>query len=373
MDRNLLVTRTSTILNVTDYESLTEYIKNLRPTGEMKSPTHSPLLHAMFTDNIRSKINFKNLVNTQRFVNSADENQWSDRHSRDFIQITSKELSRSMISISNKKIAAKATNNAYCILARVALTPQRISHIEGLPDRACPICFVETGRAETNNQFHIYNDCVTSRFMKKFLRLTWYNHEDIFINVSTESYYLLLPNMQVDKTMNGKQKSKLNKYVHMSFICSHFIVRNLINNVKITSSWTALKRMITHHFRILIDKSIHNKFPPEFFQDERISRIPRFKEGPPWKKFPIQMTNRIFQTLQEDQARVNKQYTLLRNLGLTDEYDKLRTCPDQIRMTRIQKSYNQGLALIASEIGATSAQIQTMKADFHVFWSEWDY
>ena len=124
-----------------------------------------------------------------------------------------------MVSISNEKISAKATNNAYCLLARVTLTPQRISHIEGLPNRVCPICFVEKGRDERNDQFHIYNNCVTSRFMKRFLPLSRYNHDGIFINMSTESYYLLMPNTQFDKTLNGKQKSKLNKYVHM-FMCA---------------------------------------------------------------------------------------------------------------------------------------------------------
>ena len=76
---------------------------------------------------------------------------------------------------------------------------------------------------------------------------------------------------------NGHNRQKHRKYVHMSFICPHLINKNLVNNVQTISSWTAMKRFLNYHFRISLNKSIWHKFPPEFFDYEKISLLPKFK------------------------------------------------------------------------------------------------
>ena len=210
--------------------------------------------------------------------------------------------------------------------------------------------------------------------MRKFLYHTWYKHAGIFINTDEESYYMLNRNMHIDVRTNGKTLSlKHKQYVHLSYICSHLITKKLINNTATTASWTALKRFINHYFRISLNKAIWHKFPPEFFEYDRISSLPSFKHGPPFKSYPVQMTNYLYEKLLPDEERINKLHRILKEHNLTGDYDDAKTQPGMETMRQLQIRNNQLMALIASENKADSTEIAEMKMEFLIFWAADDY
>ena len=270
-------------------------------------------------------------------------------------------------------LAARATNNAYYILTRLSLSPHRTALIEKRQDRACPLCFTQLGIIEVNDQLHNFYNCLTAQFMKKFLYYAWFKFAGIFMNTDIEGYYMLDTKTQIDRKMNGKNGPKYKKYVHMSIICAHLISKNLVNNVKTTSSWSALKRLINYQFRISIKKSIWNKFPPEFFDYDKISLLPKFKQGPPWKEYPIQMTKHLFEKLHPEEERIKKLHQILRHHGLTYDYENSKKQPEMDRLRHLQIRCNQAVALIATELNVSSDQIRTMRNELSIFWAADDY
>ena len=149
--------------------------------------------------------------------------------------------------------------------------------------------------------------------------------------------------------------------------------QKIINNTATTASWTALKRFINHYFRISLNKAIWHNFPSEFFEYDRISSLPSFKNGPPFKSYPVQMTNYLHEKLLPDEERIHKLHRILEEHNLTDEYDNERTQPGMETMRQLQIRSNQLMALIASENRADSTEISKMKMEFLIFWAADDY
>ena len=377
MDRKLLVTRAQADIDLNTYKLFAQYISTahkelLRPQTELEIPSHSPSLQSIYIGNTKSKTSFKRLINRVRFqhTNEILTNQLTSRHLRDNIHVTPKQLANTISSISATELSARATNNAYYILTRLSLSPHRIALIEKRPDKACPLCFKELGITERNNQYHNFFSCLIPQFMRKFLYYTWYKHAGIFINVDEDSYYMLNINMHMDTKTNGKAISKKNrKFVHLSYICSHLITKKLINNPATTSSWTALKRFINHHFKLALNKSTWHNFPPEFFHYDRISSLPSFKNGPPFQPYPVQMTNYLHDKLLPEEAKIHRLHQLLEEHNLTEEHHNEQTQPAMETMRQIQVKNNQLMALIASEINANSTEISHMKMEFKIFWA----
>ena len=377
MDRKLLVTRAQADIDLNTYKLFAQYISTahkelLRPQTELEIPSHSPSLQSIYIGNTKSKTSFKRLINRVRFqhTNEILTNQLTSRHLRDNIHVTPKQLANTISSISATELSARATNNAYYILTRLSLSPHRIALIEKRPDKACPLCFTELGISERNNQYHNFFSCLIPQFMRKFLYYTWYKHAGIFINVDEDSYYMLNINMHMDTKTNGKAISKKNrKFVHLSYICSHLITKKLINNSATTSSWTALKRFINHHFKLALNKSTWHNFPPEFFHYDRISSLPSFKNGPPFQPYPVQMTNYLHDKLLPEEAKIHRLHQLLEEHNLTEEHHNEQTQPAMETMRQIQVKNNQLMALIASEINADSTEISHMKMEFKIFWA----
>ena len=271
------------------------------------------------------------------------------------------------------ELAAKATNNSYYLLTRLSCTPHKIAKIEKLQERACPLCFTELGVTKVNDLVHILYNCMTAIFMWCLLYHTWFKFAGIFINTDIKSYYMLKMNTQIDQKTNGHKSWKHSKFVHMSFIYAHLISRNLVNNVNTTSSWTAMKRLINYYFRLSIKKSMWHKFPPEFFDYDKISLLPRFKQGPPWQRYPIQMTEHLYEKLYPDEERILRILHTLRDHGLASDYDNPKRKPETPTLWQYQLKCNQGMALIASDLNADSRQIRAMKIEFILLWATADY
>ena len=374
MDRTLMSPRLGVNLTPEQYNSLRKYIslshkETFKKGLELETCQPSFTLNSLYNNTSRKKPTFKRLINNMRYKQDKNSNQLTQRHERDGLKITPSNLAKSLINIAHQKLACQATNNSHLLLTHLILSPHKVSHIEGVMERPCTLCFLTLGEAYVKDQIHCHYSCLIPIYLRKLLTLLWYKHSNISINTSIEAFYFLQSEELIIKSGNDKQKIQdCNKPVLLTFITAQLIIRKLTDKPEITSNYTALKHFIVHHFRTCIDKTLWPEIPDELLDHTKFANIPLFAdiENPPFFFYAIQMTNYHYNKLRDE---INKKMELqkkIQELGYKPEEDNK---PNDEQMRRTQITYNQALALLAINMQWNSLQIEENRKNFHVLWA----
>ena len=374
MDRSLMLPRLGIHLTLEQYKILQQYISSShRETFNrgMEFETCQPsfTLNSLYNNTSKKKPTFKRLINNVRFKQDKNTNQLTQRHERDGLKITPSNLAKSLANIAHQKLACQATNNSHLLLTHLILSPHKISCIEGVMERPCTLCFLTLGEAYIKDQLHCHFSCLIPIYLRKLLQCLWYKHRNIYINTSIEAFYFLQSEELISKPGNETQKiQEYNKPVLLTFITAQLIIRKLTDKPEITSSYTALKYFIVHHFRTCIDKTMWPSIPEELVDHTKFGNIPLFEDivNPPFQFYAIQMTNYHYNKLKDEINNKIELQQKIQDLGYKpEEYNK----PNDEHMKRTQVTNNQALALLATTLQWNSQQIKENRRNFHVLWA----